>query len=396
MNKAPSTSGSDSDANKTEGFKFAIAIIVAFSTIGSKIFDYVRDNPIHPLDAAEGSLLLMPMIVLLLIVYLFVRGVSLEVSIPETKDKLEKVSSSIYIKAFQMGILSLVCFLSFKIFFWFSYRDNNIQIFGYLCVIIYLLVFLVLKILKIKINIKEVLFWILLWKGDKINELNENEKSSLSTFRIFLLITIISTISILSGYGLGPFYIEAFLSILYLASNYFKMDIFLDYYQIGMFESKRQEKNILNEYSDSIYFLTIIIILFAYPYIFGGDIKFTINDIDNTDVTPISLDLVTNGLCYNMTINLTKTDVEGNVAILDSITVYPSDENEVVFGKYLHSSSLEYGKYKVFINSTNLTQGYYELSFSKNILQATDAQSVLGLYNKKNTSTSFYLAKTNP
>lgn len=396
MNKAPLTSGSDLDANKTEGFKFAIAIIVAFSTIGCKIFDYVRNNPIHPLDAADGSLLVMPMIVLLLIVYLFVRGVSLETNNPETKNELEKLSSFIYISAFQIGILGLVCYSSFKIFFWLSYRDNNIRIFGYLCIIIYLLVFLVLKILKLKINIKKVLFWIFFWKEDKINELNENEKSFLYIFRILLLMTIISTISILSGYGLGLFYLEAFLSIFYLAAYYFKMDIFLGYYQIEMSKSKIQDKNIFSGYSGSIYFLILILILLAYPYIFGGDIRFTMYDIDNTDVTPISLDLITNGLCYNTTISLTKTSAEGNKDILDSITVYPSDENEGVFGKYLRSSSLEYGKYKVFINSTNLTQGYYELFFSKNIIQTAPVHSMLGLNYMQNTSTSFYLVKTNP
>lgn len=57
-----------------------------------------------------------------------------------------------------------------------------------------------------------------------------------------------------------------------------------------------------------------------------------------------------------MTISLTKTNLESNISILDSIEVHPIKyASEVVFGKYLHSNTLAYGKYNIFIDATNLT-----------------------------------------
>lgn len=88
----------------------------------------------------------------------------------------------------------------------------------------------------------------------------------------------------------------------------------------------------------------------------------------STNDTHLPIQIVTAGDSKDVTISLTKTNLESNVSIFYSIEVHPIKyASEVVFGKYLHSNTLDYGKYNVFIDTTNLTQGYYELSFSEDI-----------------------------
>jgi len=46
-NRVTSESISDLKADKGDGFKFAVATIVAFSTIGYNIYNYMINNPVN-------------------------------------------------------------------------------------------------------------------------------------------------------------------------------------------------------------------------------------------------------------------------------------------------------------------------------------------------------------
>jgi|GEM_PF-2630846 hypothetical protein len=81
----------------------------------------------------------------------------------------------------------------------------------------------------------------------------------------------------------------------------------------------------------------------------------------STNDTHLPIQIVTAGDSKDMTISLTKTNLESNISILDSIEVHPIKyASEVVFGKYLHYNTLDYGKYNVFYR-------YYE--FDVGVLQ---------------------------
>ncbi|AKB46464.1 hypothetical protein MSKOL_0687 [Methanosarcina sp. Kolksee] len=45
VDNGTANSGSDLKANKGDGFKFAVTIIVAFSTAGYNIYEYMQNNP---------------------------------------------------------------------------------------------------------------------------------------------------------------------------------------------------------------------------------------------------------------------------------------------------------------------------------------------------------------
>lgn len=63
----------------------------------------------------------------------------------------------------------------------------------------------------------------------------------------------------------------------------------------------------------------------------------------------------------DLTINLFK-DYFGYMGLLDVINLKHERDFKLEFGDYLVGKSLDRGTYIVFINTTDLTEGYYELS----------------------------------
>ena len=79
--------------------------------------------------------------------------------------------------------------------------------------------------------------------------------------------------------------------------------------------------------------------------------------------TQVPIDVIVQGVDTGIIINLEKVEYGNNLTHIDSIKINTEpDSNEIVIGKYFVGSSLDYGKYKIFVDSTNLTKGYYIVS----------------------------------
>lgn len=115
--------------------------------------------------------------------------------------------------------------------------------------------------------------------------------------------------------------------------------------------------------------MPIILILFIFftlflIYIPSNFITIEVDDLYNKQNEQIPIDITVTGLQYDyLTVNLSKVDIKDNLKIIDSIDIKTnSDQNKVISSEYLIGNNLELGRYKFYINSTNLSQGYYELS----------------------------------
>jgi len=136
--------------------------------------------------------------------------------------------------------------------------------------------------------------------------------------------------------------------------------------------------------------LAAIVQFILWPKIIEGDIKVIMNDSNNINHIPVQI--ITTGYCGNLTVNLTQTSINGNI-LNDTIKMIPSSENETVFSNNFQGSALDYGVYKIFINTTNLTQGYYELSFSKDLSRLSKFSKELGFPQTEKKYNSLYLSK---
>lgn len=269
----------DFKADKSDGFKFAVALIVAFSTIGDRIYYYVNNNPVNDnLWVILNILIPISLTILGLIVYITIKGISLEINNPKMKEKYAKTSSLIYISTFK-----LLIFYTIVVLCYYTFRKNITHYFD-----------------QDELPFIKVLFTLVIF-GTLFKILDEDNSKKSAPYIFFVCVV---TSLVLSGFLISP-------------------------------------------------------------YLLTGEIKVEMGDIYYTNDTRIPIDIVNTGYNGNITIKLNETNTEENTSTLDSIKLNPDNSNETISGKYLYTHTLSHGEYKVFIDTTNLTQGYYQLSFSE-------------------------------
>lgn len=362
-----------------EGFKFAIATIIAASTIEYKIHDYIENNPITHIYYCFSLFILMLCGIIsgCLLVYIVLKALSFEKS--DITPFTEKMSFICYISTFEIFYLFITGVVG--LFIW-VLCSSLIFSKNHAIIVIVLLVYFwdISKIIKDILKLRRDNTSESIWKPFQLfiktpfEKLRTSAKdiifiSGITSATLYLYIgsIVVEIPSILAS--LNSAYLIISLIILILIGN----EIF--------FKESNSEMAKLDIYALGsirvIFYIVIvallIIMLIYYPYKFPGEltIGITINDISISD-TPVPINMITEGDSQNTTINLTKSDLKGNVSILDSIEVYPVENtNKVFYGTchLLRASTLDYGKYKIFINTTNLTQDYYEISFSENLTQ---------------------------
>lgn len=110
----------------------------------------------------------------------------------------------------------------------------------------------------------------------------------------------------------------------------------------------------------------VLTLIFFVPlfYMPNNYVTIEVDDIYSDKSEQIPIDITVTGVQYDyVTVNLSKADVKDNLKLIDSINMKTnSDPNKVISSEYLIGSNLELGRYKFYINSTNLSEGYYELS----------------------------------
>ena len=104
----------ESEIEENDGFKFAVTLIIAFSTVLFKIHEYAVNNPLNNvLYIILFTYVPISFIVLGLILYLIIKGIAFETNDPIIRKKLKIISSRIYTLTFLYVFLG---FLSFSLY----------------------------------------------------------------------------------------------------------------------------------------------------------------------------------------------------------------------------------------------------------------------------------------
>jgi hypothetical protein len=145
-------------------------------------------------------------------------------------------------------------------------------------------------------------------------------------------------------------------------------------------------KNIDDSFFKLIVLLSLPICLVFISYLYSSIINVEMNDIYSNQNEQIPIDITVTGLQYDdVTVNLSKLDFRNDLILIDSINIETeSDPSKVISSKYIIGKELDLGKFKLYINTTNLSEGYYELSVS------TGKESFRSNLMKTKTN-SFYL-----
>lgn len=269
--------------DERDGFKFAVALIIAFSTFGNTIYHYVNNNPVNSyLYVVLNVLFPISLTIFGLIVYITIKGVSLEISNRKLKEQLEESSSLIYISTFRLFFFYIIVKICDSVFnkYFMPYFDQD-------------------GLTSIKVIFTLVIFCTLF----EILGIDNSKKSFPHKISVpYIVFVCIVTVLVLSGFVITP-------------------------------------------------------------YLLTGDVKVRMGDTYCTNDTHIPIYIVNTGYNGNITITLNEARTEDNILTLDSIKLNNKGLGEVIPGKYLFANTLSYGEYKVYIETTNLTQGYYQLSF---------------------------------
>lgn len=94
----------------------------------------------------------------------------------------------------------------------------------------------------------------------------------------------------------------------------------------------------------------------------NGDIVIDMNNVYSKNNALIPVYIEVTGLNSKMSINFLEEDLNHNLVLIDKIQLDPHHNSEkLVSGKSLIGNALDFGKYNIFIDSSNLSEGYYEL-----------------------------------
>lgn len=410
MDRVTAKLRSFSKAEENDGFKFAVTLIVAFSTVSYKIYYYVENNPVSDFWYNLLNIFIpISLIVLCLIVYIIIKGIALEIGNNQDKGKFKFLASSIYISTFRwffvfiiaMPILQAFIIISNKIAL---YINNKVLVYIEVFLFALILTYSILKVLQVKNYFEKGSFWENCLNLKELIHLTSGKFSSEESQFSFIMSYIYSFHAILLSFlyvltevasevieikiSEGAFF--RLIRYLILLLLYFPLRCIVQKIQGAIFGEYLEKMHGVKVNSYILIVVCLMIIFGGYitPYILTGNIEVEINDNYFERESQIPIKIINTGYNENLTINLSKTTFEGNTYILDSIEVHPTKNvNEIVTGKYLRSSTLDYGVYKLYINTTGLTQGYYELSVSEN------AKGKLLFPVVKRTFNSFYLDK---
>lgn len=396
----------EKDSKSDGSFAFAISLFIACFTGLDKIHSYFENNQVschsYIFYLSVVFTFLFVTALLYIIVHIFFKAIALETNNFEIRKKLESIAINYYLDAFRFTVLLIlltmyliILYVMYRVFYYvLTIYVVLFLVFGSLFAFLYILRFkpevfknwairLLEKLSSLSMSIFKRDFFKPLIKRllKKSSELMNFILEKLSNLRkrkltFLLLITLISLLSllslitilfcliilclILSTTDTGLFFVTIVIVVLFgkaffyiISRKKFNSIELLDVFKNG----------------DLVTMIAFIIIVIVLPNVLSGHLAATMNSIYYIQDKQIPLDISVTGVrddSYGVFVDLHRT---GSKVPLDSMNMQAnSSVIEKFLGKnnstYLCGNSLDKGKYKVFINCSNLPEGYYELLIS--------------------------------
>ncbi len=266
-----------SKSDETDGFQFAVTLLAALGTILYAAYNYFQNTPVDIKWYSFGSSIISVMLILVfLILYIFIKGYSMEIEDKKQKESINKHARNIYL----IILLMFIILLTFIIFMFLLVTQKiKIDLISNIIMILIISVFV----------------YIYLWRRPLLNNISWKKL-------IFPPILLI----------IGSLFWSATFSPV------------LDFMQ--------------------------------------GDITADMKSIYYTNNRLIPVSIQVTGPNIGLSINLIKEESENNLSKIDSIELRSEpNRDKIVSGKYIIGNTLDYGKYFIFIKTSDLTAGYYEL-----------------------------------
>jgi hypothetical protein len=286
-----------------------------------------------------------------LIFYVLLKGIAIEIPTQaELRTNLEDWASKIYVLSFVTTIVTLMLITSLIFLIIKPESSYYISIFFFIIISAISIKILSNKIVNFFSSIKTKIF--ANSPGQFERFIRKHRKYICS---ILLLISIAFIILIILNY-INP--LNTFLISIEI--------IVVTIYFLGFSIYSKIDKS---QYSSIIIgiFAIIFLVLFSpfvpiYSYFFiPGDVKIDMGSIYNKNNTPIPVSIQLTGSNTELYIKLFNESSEHNLTEIGIIILKPEDTDNIRINKSLSGISLQNGNFNVFINTIQLTKGYYKL-----------------------------------
>lgn len=340
------------DENGKDGFKFAITAITALVTFSYLSYNYFQNTAVNGNLYSVGLVIITTVVVsiLILLFYIFIKGLAIELQDSCQKEKLEKLASDIFRKFFLIGLILFI----YSSLFYYMYTSilyhNEIDI-----NIIYIILVLV-AVFSLYLHNKYM-------KRSSLDIfiIEENIKQSWNKFNSDKQDSFINKILISIGNTLVPIRNMIMAKIISIKPHHPKLYRYL--LNLGIDTGRTKFVTFCLFEIFMLYLIVFLVIASLMP----GDALIDIGSIHYKS-TPIPVSIKITGPDTGLSINLLKENYEHNLTQIDQIKLEPFHNPNTIFGNntILLGNSMENGIYNVFINTTNLTEGYYELVCFRN------------------------------
>lgn len=307
-----------------DGFKFAITILpVIFGYLIIKLFDYLQNTSvdIYMLSSVASVISSALISSFLIIIYILIKGFSMEIQDSYQKNQLDELSTYFYILSFFISIVTLISSLLLIVIF-------NVKNSMYFSIVI-ILYFIILIYLGIKYSkflpTSKILETLLQRKVKKqeLPSLGSKKQNFISAF---------------------------FMKLASWIKNFLMQD-------------KSSKILFFFQLSFVLLICEVVLTIFIVSLI-PGHINTDMESIYYKNNAPIPVSIKVTGQNTGLSIGLLRENINQNITLVESINLEPNhNSDKVIYGSnsILFGNAMEFGKYDIFINTTNLTSGYYEL-----------------------------------
>lgn len=118
-------------------------------------------------------------------------------------------------------------------------------------------------------------------------------------------------------------------------------------------------------------FICILLSVAVQWYLLQGHVTVDMESIYYKNDAQIPVLIHITGQNTGLSLSLAKEELNHNLSQIDSIMLKPEhNPDKTVSGKFLVGNALDYGTYTVFINTTYLNAGYYELRYVRTVYKS--------------------------
>jgi len=363
MNSSNENSYSKDSSEKNMSLNFAITLIVAIITVLYKCNNYIQSNAVNNFLFWAICLViaLCLSILVLLVLFIFFKGFSIESENFTVIHKINNLASAFYQVSFIIFLVLIVVIAGSLSIYYFGIDEQYQEFLAIIIGFTLFFFYFILKMLGYRFEFKFDLKYQLVF-------------CSLLLFELLLIYLLFSHTVQYKKLLLYPFILFIMISLSQKSDDVLSKRSNLKGFKNLISSIKRVIFIFFNQMKGmSVYALICMLSISAFAIIFAiispflvsqSHINIEMDDVYDVNESIIYCSLRIFGLNENIGLSLSKIDTNNTTTRIEYLVIEPSP-NPMSNGSILFCNYLNNGEYSIYLNMSNHSSGYYKLSTLK-------------------------------